>query len=269
MNDTNHLAVAAAPPPARVVVLGASNLARDPVGILSAAAASAGAPLEVLAAWGRGRSYGQTSSFFGRRLPGILQSGLWDVLRRLPVEPVRALVTDVGNDLVYGVPPAIVAGWIETVLRRLHAAGARTSLTALPLESIARLSPARYALLRWAFFPGSGLGWEEARRRARELDERLVEIADRWGAVRVPLQSHWYGWDPIHLRRTGRGEAFGALVADWRVPRAAPGAQARWTWRDQWRIYRATPAEWQWMGGKLKRRQPSAELGDGTRIYLY
>jgi hypothetical protein len=91
---------------ARVVALGASNLTRGFHEVVSASRAAWGPDVQILAALGHGRSYGARSRLLTRRLPGILDSGLWPALEAMPAVPTRALVTDVGNDILYGYPPA-------------------------------------------------------------------------------------------------------------------------------------------------------------------
>lgn len=61
----------------RVVALGASNLTRGFQTVVATARTAWGTDVDVLAALGHGRSYGADSAFLVRRLPGILDSGLW------------------------------------------------------------------------------------------------------------------------------------------------------------------------------------------------
>ena len=90
---------------ARVVAIGASNLTRGFQTVVATARTAWGPDVQVVAALGHGRSYGADSAFLFRRLPGILQSGIWQQLESTPAVPTKALVTDVGNDIVYGFPP--------------------------------------------------------------------------------------------------------------------------------------------------------------------
>ena len=122
------------------------------------------ARLEVLAALGHGRSYGLESRVLGRSLPGILQSGLWPALAARQSNEVAALVTDVGNDIVYGARAAVILEWIAECLTRLAAARARTVITLLPLAGISALPPWRYRLLRTLLFPGCRLSFADCAR---------------------------------------------------------------------------------------------------------
>src|SRR5574342_716069 len=104
----------------RLVALGASNLTRGLRVVVAASRAAWGPEVQVLAALGYGRSYGAPSRVLVRTLPGILESGLWRTLASLPDLPTRALVTDVGNDILYGYSASQTLSWVEEALNRLQ-----------------------------------------------------------------------------------------------------------------------------------------------------
>jgi hypothetical protein len=104
---------------ARVVALGPSNLTCGLQPIVSIARTAWGADVELLAALGLGRSYGACSRALVRTLPGILESGLWKKLESLTAVPTLDLVTDVGNDILYGSSAEWILAWVEEAVRRL------------------------------------------------------------------------------------------------------------------------------------------------------
>ena len=117
------------------MVLGASNVSRGLARLAAVTTARVSEPLDLFVVAGHGRSYGVNSRVAMRRLPSILASGLWRALERergtvnVDRQPL-ALVTDIGNDLLYGFPAAQVARWVAECLRRLAEHGARTVVTA-------------------------------------------------------------------------------------------------------------------------------------------
>src|SRR5439155_25831965 len=119
---------------------------------------------------------GMHSSVLGRALPGILDCGLWDTLAQQPPAPLAALLTDIGNDLLFEAPPDLIADWVRECLDRLQSAGARVAMTMLPLGNSTGMSEWRYTFLRNCFFAGSHLSLEELIRRASALDEALRAI---------------------------------------------------------------------------------------------
>jgi hypothetical protein len=254
-------------PGRRVVLLGASNLTRGISTVVATAQRVWGQPLEVLAALGHGRSYGIESRVLGRRLPGILNSGLWGTLDQAAPLPTAVLITDVGNDILYGVPVAEIVRWVETALDRLGPV-AKICMTGLPMGSVANLGPQRFRLYRQLFFPKCRLSLEEARRRACELHDSLQSIATARHLGWIELQDHWYGIDPIHIQLRHWSRAWAEMLSTWNgshaTAAAARASMARW-------IYLRTrrPHERVLFGIKQYREQPSATLRDGTAISFY
>lgn len=142
-----------------VIVLGASNVSRGLARLVATVRARSGGPTDLVVAAGHGRAYGVNSRVWMRRLPSILNCGLWDSLAVADAraEPPVALVTDVGNELLYGLGAAQVAGAVREATRRLVALEAEIVITGLPLASIARVGPVRYRALKTLFVPGCRL----------------------------------------------------------------------------------------------------------------
>ncbi|MFO0700905.1 MAG: hypothetical protein U0236_16910 [Nitrospira sp.] len=185
---------------ARIVALGASNLTRGFQTIVSTARSVWGPDVEILAALGHGRSYGAPSQFLVRTLPGILKSGLWAELARRPPMTTRALVTDVGNDILYGFSVERTLGWVDEVLRRLTLVTEDIVLTGLPLASVYRLSRIKFLAFRSLLVPSCRLTLMEVVEKAERVNEGLVGLSHRYGATFVQLHPDWYGFDPIHVR---------------------------------------------------------------------
>ncbi len=95
--------------PGRAVLLGASNLTRGISTVVETAQIVCQRPLEILAAAGLGRSYGIDSRVLGRTLPGIVHCGLWNTLSQKRPIPTYALITDIGNDILYSVEVSQIA----------------------------------------------------------------------------------------------------------------------------------------------------------------
>ena len=251
----------------RVVLLGASNLARGISSAVRAARASVGsAPLEFLIARGHGRSYGQPSRVLGRTLPGITECGLWEALGRTPVERTYALITDIGNDVAYGVDVETIAGWVEWCVERLHAVGAVIAISALPVSSIESLGPRRYHVAKAILFPGRPLALDEAKARTRALDVRVRELGARDDVRIVEQHGAWYGIDPVHIKRRDFASAWRAMTAPWcdgREP-TPPGGPSHWGRLRAWR-----PAKWSLLGVQMVTAQPVGRLADGSVVSMY
>ena len=201
----------------RIVLLGASNLTVSFPRILHALENAFDGPLEVFSALGHGRSFGLWSRLLRRELPGIVGCGLWEALLSRPGPAIETLglVTDVGNDLLYGASPPQIADWVETCLERMTAQNADVVMTSLPMGSVEKLSSWRYYATRSLFFPRSRITWPDMLGRVHELNERLETLGQEQGVQLVGVQGDWYGFDPIHIRHTKLREAWQRILSGW------------------------------------------------------
>jgi len=251
-------------PVLRVVLLGASNLKIGFSSLLARLRGAASGPVEILAALGHGRSYGTWSRLaWVRQLPGIVDCGLWEELDRRPPLPTIALVTDVGNDLLYGAPVPRIAGWVETCLDRLARHRAEIILGLLPLQSLEKTSAFRYHLIRQILFPGRRAApWSAVLDSARELNERLRRLGLEHEARLVAPSPSWYGIDPIHVRRSMRRQAWNQILHHPLLPREGELAGGGW-------LPPFGSAELRLCGIPLRKPQPVCRLKDGTTVALY
>src|SRR5262249_32560375 len=123
-----------------------------------------------------------------------------------------AFVCDVGNDILYGATPAAIERWIERDFDRLLVCGARVALMSLPLTSIDRLSPRRYRIIRPIFYPSRRVSFRQAVDQSHHVDERISALARSRGIAVVTPRAEWYGWDPIHIRRSARAAAWSSFL---------------------------------------------------------
>ncbi len=254
----------------RVVLLGASNVAISFPRIVRQLSAGLPGPLELFSAFGHGRSYCTWSRVLVRGLPGIDRCGLWDDLARANAErPARplALVTDVGNDLIYGSAADVLERHLVTCLERLTAYRPELVLTRLPLASIERLSALRYHSTRFFFFPKTRVSWPEMLQRGRDMDAALVTLAQRFSARLIDQPLAWYGFDPIHIRQGRRLEAWRTIFSGWPsydASRPLPPCSQR----DRMRLRMAAPEERLLFGRRQLKSQP-ALVWNGVSLHLY
>lgn len=265
------MCAASAPFRARIILLGASNLTRGVSAAITSAQQRLGSPLNVYVAAGHGRSYGMASRVLIRQLPSILESRLWQTLDGEERMPTYSLITDVGNDVMYGVPPAQIAKWVETCITRLQTVSDAVVCTGLPLARIERLRNWQYLVARSIFFPSNRLALAEALARSRDVHAGLRELAAAHHADFVELQDHWYGVDPIHIRRTKFTEAWSTILQPWKADATShsQGDRIGASFRRWIMIRSKSPDRWRLLGMQRGRPQPCAVLPDGTRVSLY
>lgn len=255
-------------PNRRVILLGASNLTMGFSLVVETVRSIWGQPVEIMAAMGHGRSYGQDSTICGRKIPGIFPCSLWQDLLRRPPLPTAALLTDIGNDILYGVSVERLLESISGCLDRLADVDAATIMTQLPLGSLDGLGAARFGLFRALMFPLSKMTLTDVRGSASLLAEQLTALGARRKIPVIPVSNAWYGFDPIHLKRTVWRRAWPEILAGWRRSGAPTLVPHRSIWR--WAYLSClAPVEQTVWGIKRRCDQPSGRLADGTTISLY
>lgn len=198
--------------PPRLIVLGASNVAKSLGVLVQVAEQRFNAPLEIVTATGRGRSYGNASWFLVRSLPSILTCEVWDHLAHNPNANSQAVITDVGNDLLYEFTAEQIAEWVEQCVIRLKQHTRRIVLTGLPIHNVKGISPAKFLLFRTLFFPRTKIPLEEVQANALRLHDHLRGLAARHEIHFVTVQEQWYSVDPIHWKLALRPEVWNTFL---------------------------------------------------------
>ncbi|WP_442484302.1 hypothetical protein [Aeoliella sp. SH292] len=225
-------------------------------------------PIEVFVAHGFGRSYGRRSAIPYRALPGIKQCALWDDLRSRPSLPTFALITDVGNDLLYGASPNQIIEWVGECGAELRAMDANIVTTELPLDAILATTRLRFQVFRTIFFPPSRLTFERACELAHETNEGLKNLSHELASSVVRMDPKWYGIDPIHIRMQYRTAAWNKIVEAWRVSTTSPRERV-FRRKNSMLLHMAYPHERWFLGRHQRRTQPSVTLSDGSVVAIY
>ena len=198
------------------IVLGASNVKSAGSAVARAVELALGANVDLRIECGNGRGYAAPAKRLWKKLTPLAESALWQNLAR-PELPGRAfaLVTDVGNDLLYGRSVEQTLSAVSTCMERLDRLGACTLLAGLPLASLPRLGSFRYLLTTKLLGLDRAPAFENLLEQATQLDEGLRALGRSGGAAFVEPSADWYGIDPIHIRRSKRAEVFRALADRW------------------------------------------------------
>lgn len=212
--------------PRTVILLGASNLTIGWRPLLVALRSFIADPVKLHIATGMGRSYCDWSSFWFRRLPAIVECGLWNRLADgSPAHPSDeaplVLVTDIGNDIVYGLPPATIATHVEQCISRILAwrNDARIVMTGLPMASVLAITKPQFLVSRTLLFPFCFLSLNTIQRRSADLDAAVRAIAERFAIPVVTPLKDWFGHDPIHVLRELREDVFRQYFSHWELER--------------------------------------------------
>ena len=257
-------------PQQRVIIIGASNVARGITSLIDCCHATWGMPTSFHIAAGHGRSLGHGSRFLGRRLPPVLDCDLWSDLRTLPTQPTAALLTDLGGDLIFGATPGHVLENVEACLTQLQRFAQRIVITRIPLESLSKLAPERYLRLRKKLFPSSRLELLAALEGVEEINERLAAFAGTFGCYVVSPEVDWYGKDPVHVRSSHFATAWHRYLSPWSdfchshatTHNGSNVTNCLWYWR-------LRPKHVTWLGFNCGKAQPFRQSRVGSVFWSY
>lgn len=290
MNVDQNLENSAVRPLRRAILLGASNLTIGFRSVVDISRELLGGPLDIHTALGHGRSYGLFSKVFIRGLPSILECGIWERWKNLEPLPTTALITDVGVDLFYNADAATTLDWVREVVTRLRPRCERIVMTLLPVNNAERLAEWEFTTFRRLFFSGCRLGFSEMTDRAHALNDGLRKVASEFALELIAQPPTWYGWDPIHYKKSARSVAWRTILDSWRVETKKLAQGEKNYSRDDHSVIETTTMSrlrgvarlgwWQWWGRSWpesqtifdrwrSQTQPVTKLRDGTRISLY
>jgi hypothetical protein len=176
----------------------------------------------------------------------------------------RALVTDVGNDILFGFSPEQTLAWVAEALRRLRRVTEDIVLTDLPLGSIRRLSRLKFLAFRSILVPSCRLSLPQVLERAERVNVGLAELSSAHGGKFFHLDPTWYGFDPIHVRPSLWRQAWQQILG------AQPHASLNGvSTSGSLRLYLMRP-ERRWMFG-LEQFTPQSGVASpsGGRVWLY
>ncbi len=253
----------------RIILVGASNLTLSLRMIIQHIQGSVGGPSEILVAAGHGRSYGLSSQVMIRELPGIVRCGLWEQLSTRVIIPSYALLTDIGNDIPYGVCPEQILQWVTWCVDELTKASAQIVITNLPIESIEALSNRRFQFFRHLFFPSCTLSRIEVVSRAKVVYQGIATLAQQKQLILCEQSRQWMGADGFHVAFMKREQVFRQLCnhfvgTDEDLSSATKQSELRLSWQQRPRF--ALQRVW----GKEKCcQQPSGLLSNQATVSLY
>ncbi|SFE22439.1 hypothetical protein [Nitrosomonas sp. Nm166] len=253
----------------RIILLGASNLTLSLRLVIHLMQQRLGSPSEVLVASGHGRAYGVFSQMLLRGLPGIVASGLWRQLDVMQLRPSYALLTDIGNDILYGLMPEQILRQMEWCIEQLQQQSAQIVVTNLPMASIESLSKSLYTLFRNIFYPFCRLSKEETLSRARAVYQGLIDMAARRHFKLYEQKPVWLGSDGIHVHYWKRRAFYEDILAQFSLTDNShmciqSKEELLLTWQRRSHFAYKTI-----LGREIHCPQPSGRLADGTTIFKY
>lgn len=182
------------------VFLGASNLARGYGALANCLVQNlAPGPVEILHAMGPGRGYCSPGGIFNITYPPIGSSGILHSAqsRKEKARRVIALITDIGNDIMYGVPVSELTACLNTLFQNLNAISAEVFVHPIPLDFSKDVSKRQFRILRSLFYPHSGIDYHKAKEAVDAIN--IFLRAKAGGEIHLlPSTKDFCGVDKIH-----------------------------------------------------------------------
>ncbi len=186
--------------PIHLAFMGASNLARGYRALASALGRRlAPSPVACYAALGPGRGYVAPGGLWNIVYPPISECGLVDALRErvAPGSRLVALLSDIGNDIMYDVPAGDILASVEKIIDDISCLEGSVVVTPIPLDIRRDVSEKVFHILRRAFYPRSQVTYEQTERAVIEINQRLFMLRSPRVRVIEGMQA-FRGFDKIH-----------------------------------------------------------------------
>lgn len=228
-------------------------------------------------AHGPGRSYGIIAGVAFVKFNPLTGCGLQDALearwRGSGRPPIYVLLTDVGNDVMYGASPGRIAAWVGEIAERFSSLGARVAVTSVPVESVHRIPAWKYGLVRPILYPLYPVRRRDVFTRVVQVQDALEDLGRRLPLEILPTRREWYSFDGIHVARRWRRHVFAiwadALLGGVDAPSPRSGENEARLSVSSLNLRFCRPAEIFIAGRPLRREPPGIEVADGARLYLY
>lgn len=186
--------------PVLLILLGASNLSRGCFAFARHMKVCLyPRKVEVLIASGPGRAYCASGGLLNVTYPPIQSSEIFEVARSKSQSgsQVIALVTDIGNDIMYGVSTEKILEAVRQVFTRLQSMNAEIFFTTLPVAFEKGDHPVWFYILRALLFPRSTVAYDEAVAGIIEINQFLKNYVGEHRLL-IPDADRYLGHDEIH-----------------------------------------------------------------------
>jgi len=208
------------------VFMGASNLARGYSALANCLVRClAPHPVEILHAMGPGRGYCAEGGIFNITYSPIGSCGILKSAsgRAQGARRVVALITDIGNDIMYDVPVSEITSCLNTLLQNLDAIGADVFVNPIPLDFAEDVSERQFRILKSIFYPHSAMNYIRATKAVTAVNGFLRDSAG--GRIHLlPSAKDFCGVDKIHYSIFRSHKAWSQMAAE--MLRVLPVEQA-------------------------------------------
>ena len=183
-----------------LVFLGASNLGRGFTALSNCLVkALSPHPVEIINAFGPGRGYCAKGGFLFVKYPPVWGEDIRLFIREKARDCSRilVLVTDIGNDIMYGVPAEDVIRCLENIFREFKNLNAHLLVSAIHVDLEKDLNETYFRILRTFFYPRSHVKFATAAASVKQIN-RFLENSRNGHIHLLKGMKEYAGADKIH-----------------------------------------------------------------------
>ncbi len=174
--------------------------------------------------------------------------------------------------------------WVQSCVDEVSIAD-RIVVTGLPIERARGVGALQFSIFRKIFFPRSRVTFEEIIEGAKYVDEHLRKLVQQRACAWFEPSSNWYGYDPIHVRRTYLRAYWKAIMNGLREPSCRDSNQGlheprsvldegsiprlALRWRERFHLVFSRAKRQSWCGVSQDCHQPYLVLRDGSSVSFY
>ena len=158
------------------VLLGASNLARGYSALIRHIPRNISSS-EFLNALGPGRGYCARGGLLNFTYSPISECGVMKSAKVYAERGFRmaVLLTDIGNDIMYGVPESTLIESLDTLIEKSLKMNAEVFMTSIHVDVSKDMGKTSFKLLKSIFYPNSPVTFDQADSAVKKLNHYLVE----------------------------------------------------------------------------------------------
>ena len=198
------------------IFLGASNLARSFYGLKRCITRCLfPRPVSFIHAMGPGRGYISQGGILNITYPPILHCDILKAAynRRKINQQVVALITDIGNDIMYGVSAEEIIGGLKSLFSDLSELEANIFITSIPIDLKNDIGEFYFRILRQIFFPKSPAEYSQTSKTIEIVNQFILQSSNAKISVIDDMQQ-FCGIDKIHYSLLKSHLAWSHIASD-------------------------------------------------------
>jgi len=186
--------------PVLFIFLGASNLARSFHGLkYCIERCISPRPASFVHAMGPGRGYVSRGGILNAIYSPILNCGILEAVRNKKIkdQSVVALITDIGNDIMYGVSSEKIINGLQYLLNSLGEFKTNIFITSIPVDLENDISELHFHIIRQIYFPKSPVKYSQASNNIKAINKFILQSSNKKITV-INDMKQFCGIDKIH-----------------------------------------------------------------------